>query len=166
MDKLKRNETIEKGIRLTAILSYQVDGKTAGEVIDAIAEAYKEYEAVKIFTAKETDAIMQLLKSMPGYTPEKLLIAEAPRSRGISNQYKCFEWQLFSAYIMLSITNPELFKEESDERIMKCDRCGALDNESRFVTFRAENDPSWRINLCMECSAWLRRMLEDKEEKV
>ena len=115
MNKLKRNEMIEKGIRLTAILSYQVDGKTAGEVIDAIAEAYKEYEAVKIFTAEETDAIMQALQSMPGYTPEKLLIVEPPKSRGIINQYKCFEWQLFNAYIMLSITNPELFEDYKEE---------------------------------------------------
>ena len=52
-------------------------------------------------------------------------------------------------------------------RIMKCDRCGALDKESRFVTFRAEHDASQRLDLCMECSAWLRRVLEDKvEEKL
>ena len=52
-------------------------------------------------------------------------------------------------------------------RIMKCDRCGALDKESRFVTLRAENDASWRLDLCKECSAWLRMVLEDKvEEKL
>ena len=49
-------------------------------------------------------------------------------------------------------------------RIMKCDRCGALDKESRFVTFRAEYDTSLRLDLCMECITWLRRVLEDKEE--
>ena len=49
-------------------------------------------------------------------------------------------------------------------RIMKCDRCGALDMENRFVTFRAENDESLRLDLCMECSAWLHRVLEDREE--
>ena len=49
-------------------------------------------------------------------------------------------------------------------RIMKCDRCGALDMENRFVTFRAENDVSWRLDLCIECSEWLRRVLEDREE--
>lgn len=52
-------------------------------------------------------------------------------------------------------------------RIMKCDRCGALDKENRFVIFRAENDASWRLDLCMDCSAWLRRVLEDRvEEKL
>lgn len=45
-----------------------------------------------------------------------------------------------------------------------CDRCGALDKESRFVTFRVENDTSLRLDLCTDCSAWLRRVLEDKEE--
>lgn len=49
-------------------------------------------------------------------------------------------------------------------RIMKCDRCGALDMENRFVTFRAQHDASWRLDLCVECSAWLCRVLEDKEE--
>ena len=49
-------------------------------------------------------------------------------------------------------------------RIMKCDRCGALDKENRFVTFRVKNDESLRLDLCMECSAWLRRVLEDREE--
>ena len=49
-------------------------------------------------------------------------------------------------------------------RIMKCDRCGALDMENRFVTFRAEHDASWRLDLYMECSEWLRRVLEDREE--
>ena len=45
-----------------------------------------------------------------------------------------------------------------------CDRCGALDKESRFVIFRAEHDTSLRLDLCMECSAWLRKVLGDREE--
>lgn len=49
-------------------------------------------------------------------------------------------------------------------RIMKCDRCGALDKESRFVTFRVENDTSLRLDLCVYCIAWLRRVLENREE--
>lgn len=110
MKKIKRNETIEKGIKFAAILP-QIDGLTAGEVMDKTAEAYKENEAVKIFTAEETDAIMQSLKSMPGYTPEKLLAAGAPNTRDISNPHECFEWQLYNVYIMLSITNPELFED-------------------------------------------------------
>lgn len=36
--------------------------------------------------------------------------------------------------------------------------------ENRFVTFRAEHDTSLRLDLCMECSAWLRKVLGDREE--
>ena len=114
MKRIKRNETIEKGILFASILP-QIDGLTAGEVMDKTAEAYKENEAVKIFTAEETDAIMQSLKSMPGYTPEKLLAAGAPSTRDISNPHECFEWQLYNVYIMLSITNPELFENNEGE---------------------------------------------------
>lgn len=113
MKKIKRNKTIEKGIIFGAILP-QIDGRTAGEVMDKTAQAYMENEGTKLFTAEETDAIMQALKSMPGYTPEKLLAAGAPMTRDISNPHECFEWQLFNVYIMLSITNPELFEEEKD----------------------------------------------------
>lgn len=113
MKKIKRNKTIEKGILFAAILP-QIDERTAGEVMDATAEVYKENDGKKLFTAEETDAIMQSLKSMPGYTPEKLLAAGAPMTRDISNLHECFEWQLYNVYIMLSITNPELFEEEKD----------------------------------------------------
>ena len=115
MKRIKRNETIEKGILFAAILP-QMDGRTAGEVMDATAEAYKGNEGTKLFTAEETDAIMQALKSMPGYTPEKLLAAGAPMTRDISNPHECFEWQLFNVYIMLSITNPELFEDYKEEK--------------------------------------------------
>ena len=50
-------------------------------------------------------------------------------------------------------------------RIMKCDRCGALDKENKFVTFRAENDASWRLDLCVDCITWLRKVLGDREEE-
>lgn len=121
MKRIKRNEKIEKGIKFAAILP-QIDGLTAGEVMDKTAEAYKENEAVKIFTAEETDAIMQSLKSMPGYTPEKLFAAGASINRDISNPHRCFEWQLYNVYIMLSITNPELFEDyEGEEEDGKTD---------------------------------------------
>ena len=113
MKRIKRNETIEKGILFAAILP-QMDGRTVCEVMDATAEVYKENEGTKLFTADETDAIMQSLKSMPGYTPEKLLAAGAPMTRDISNPHECFEWQLYNVYIMLSITNPELFEEKKN----------------------------------------------------
>ena len=108
MERIKRNETVEKGIKLAAILP-QVDGKNAGEVMDATAEVYKKNEGKNIFTAEETDAIMQALKSMPGYAPERLLAAGAPLKNGN------FGWLLYIAYSTLSITNPELFEEEEKD---------------------------------------------------
>ena len=114
MQKLKRNETIEKGIILTAILS-KVDEKTASEVMDATVEAYKENGGKKLFTAEETDAIMKALQSMPGYAPEKLLAAVAPMKRDENSSYVSFAWVLYVAYIMLSITNPELFEDYKEE---------------------------------------------------
>ena len=163
-NKIKRHAIIDRATTLAAILS-KAEEKTASEIIDGAVEAYKGRKSKKLFTAEETDAIMQALRFMPGYAPEKLIAAGAMLKRDKNSSYGNFGWMLYVAYIMLSITNPELFEDESDERIMKCDRCGALDNESRFVTFKVENDPSWRVNLCMECSAWLRRVLEDREEK-
>ena len=108
MKRIKRNKTIEKGIIFAAILP-QMDGRTAGEVMDKTAQAYMENEGNKIFTAEETDAIMQALKSMPGYAPERLLAAGAPLKNGN------FGWLLYIAYITLSITNPELFEEEEEK---------------------------------------------------
>ena len=113
MNKLKRNETIEKGIILTSILS-KVDEKTTYEVMDATVKAYKGKGGKKLFTAEETDAIMKALQSMPGYAPEKLLAAVAPMKRDENSSYGSFEWVLYLAYIMLSITNPELFEEEKN----------------------------------------------------
>ena len=113
MKKIKRNEVIEKGIILAAILP-QVDGRIAGEVMDEAVEAYKGSECIKIFTAEETDAIMQALQSMPGYTPEKLITAGAAVKGEKNSSYETLEWQLFFVYIMLSITNPELFEEEKN----------------------------------------------------
>ena len=114
MQKLKRNETIEKGIILTSILS-KVDEKTTYEVMDATVKAYKGRENKKLFTDEETDTIMQALQSMPGYAPEKLLAAGAPMKRSENSSYGSFGWVLYVAYIMLSITNPELFDDYKEK---------------------------------------------------
>lgn len=115
MNKIKRNETIEKGILFAAILP-QIDGLTAGEVMDKTAEAYKENEAVKIFTAEETDSIMQILESMPGYTHEKFFTAcTAINDIDEDNKTKVFQLALYVTYIMLSITNPEFFEDYEEE---------------------------------------------------
>ena len=110
MKKIKRNEMIEKVIKLGAILP-QIDGITASEVMDRAAEEYKENGDKNIFTSEETDAIMKALKSMAGYASEKLLPLGVPSCEAKNYPLKIFDWRLFCVYIMLSITNPELFED-------------------------------------------------------
>ena len=114
MQKLKRNETIEKGIILTAILS-KVDEKTASEVMNATVEAYKGRENKKLFTDEETDAIMQALQSMPGYTPGRFYHSLRTLDEKGNITEAGLSWNLFFAYTMLSITNPELFEDYEEE---------------------------------------------------
>lgn len=114
MNKIKRNEIIEKAILVGAILP-QIKGTTACEIIDESVQSYKENEGEKLFTAEEADAIMQALQSMPGYTHEKFLIAGDPLFNPTDTSSECFGWHLHVAYIMLSITNPELFENYEEE---------------------------------------------------
>ena len=113
-NKIKRNAIIDRATTLAAIIS-KVEEKTASEIIDWTVEAYKGIKNKKIFTADETDAIMQALRFMPGYAPEKLLAAGAILKRDKNSSYGNFGWILYVAYIMLSITNPELFEDYEEE---------------------------------------------------
>lgn len=114
MNKLKRNSIIDKATTLASILS-KAEEKTASEIIDGTVKAYNGRKNKKIFTSDETDAIMKALQSMPGYAPEKLLAAGAPLKRDENSSYGSFGWVLYVAYIMLSITNPELFEDYEEE---------------------------------------------------
>ena len=113
-NKIKRNAIIDRATTLAAIIS-KVEEKTASEIIDWTVEAYKGIKNKKIFTAEETDAIMQALRFMPGYAPEKLIAAGAMLKRDKNSSYGNFGWMLYVAYIMLSITNPELFEDYKEE---------------------------------------------------
>ena len=113
MGKLKRKGIIEKGTFFQEDFS-GTEETYFEKVIDRVVENYKKINEVKLFTAEETDAIMQALKSMPGYTPGRFY-----RSLGMLNDNgniteASLAWNLFFAYTMLSITNPELFEEETD----------------------------------------------------
>ena len=110
MKRIKRNAIIEAGIKFGGFLP-QIDGIATKEFVRAIVESCKSKEKNKIFTSEEIDAIMQVLESMPGYTPEKFLVFGAPLSELDETAPKCFGWQMYVAYIMLSITNPELFED-------------------------------------------------------
>lgn len=111
MKGIKRNEMVEKGVILAGKLS-KIDGKTPSEFVDGIVNRYKEECGSRyIFTAEETENIMQALKAMPGYTPERFFVAGSPVDCESMSPNKHFSWHLYIAYIMLSITNPELFED-------------------------------------------------------
>lgn len=166
MNKLKRNKILD-GFAANLPPRYHEQMYTLKDILEDTMIDYRKYENENyVITSTEAENIISALKSMPGFSMENFMVIPNVVAVGSElSDIKVFVKVLWIAYYMLSITNPELFEDESDERIMKCDKCGALDKKSRFVTFRAENNHSWRINLCMECSTWLRRMLEDKEEE-
>ena len=125
MGKIKRNEIAEKGILLAGMLP-QIDGLTPSEFVDHIVDRYKETCGKRyMFTAEEAESIMQALKSMPGYSPEKFHVAGSAIDHTGMSRNMCFSWQLYIAYIMLSITNPELFEDgEGEEEDGKTDSEG------------------------------------------
>lgn len=114
MKRIKRNAIIETGIKIGGLLT-QIDGMATKEFVRSIVESCKSKEKNKIFTSEEIDAIMQALESMPGYTPEKFMIFGAPLSALDDTVPECFGWQMYAAYIMLSITNPELFEDYEEK---------------------------------------------------
>ena len=114
MNKLKRKGIIEEGFFFQENFS-STEETYFEKFIDRVVENYKKRNEVKLFTAEETDAIMQALKSMPGYTPRRFY-----RSLGMLNDKgniteASLAWNLFFAYTMLSITNPELFEDYEEE---------------------------------------------------
>lgn len=121
MEKIKRNDVVEKGIMLAKILP-RTNGMTIAEFMDKVEQKYKENCGVRYtFTAEEADRIMKALKSMPGYSAEKILAyGGAIIKEGTSTDSFC--WQLYIAYIFLDIMHPELFEDyEGEEEDGKTD---------------------------------------------
>ena len=112
MDKLKRNGIIEKGIVFQEFFSEET---YLEKFIDRVVENYKKSNEDKLFTAEETDAIMQALKSMPGYTPGRFYHSLRVLNDKGNITEEGLAWNLFFAYTMLSITNPELFEDYEEE---------------------------------------------------
>ena len=117
MDKLKRNKKLD-GL-LTDIKSRCMHEQkyTSDGILEGIMAAYKKYETKNyVVTSAEADNIISALKSMPGFSMEKFLVIFG--MFGMENSLDSYEMlvKTFSVvYYMLSITNPELFEEASDE---------------------------------------------------
>lgn len=115
MNKIKINKQVAEEIGVVSMLCL-MKGCTAYEFLDKFVELYKKTEDKKLFTAEETDSIMQILESMPGYTPEKFFtVCTAINDIDEDNKMKVLQLALYVTYIILSITNPELFENYEAE---------------------------------------------------
>ena len=117
MDKLKRNKKLDR--LLTDIKSRCMHEQkyTSDGILEGIMAAYKKYETKNYVVASaEADNIISVLKSMPGFSMEKFLVIFG--MFGMENSLGSYEMLVNTftvVYYMLSITNPELFEEASDE---------------------------------------------------
>ena len=117
MEKIKRNKKLD-GL-LTDIKSRCMHDQkyTSDSILEGIMAAYKKYETKNYVVAStEADNIISALKSMPGFSMEKFLVIFG--MFGMENNVDSYEMlvKTFSVvYYMLSITNPDLFEEASDE---------------------------------------------------
>lgn len=116
MNKIKINKRVEEEIEVVSMLTL-LKGRTAYEFLDEFAKLYKKRDDINTFTAEETDSIMQILESMPGYTHEKFLtVCTAINDINEDNKTNVFQEAIYIAYIMLSITNPELFDDYKEDK--------------------------------------------------
>ena len=116
MDKLKKNKILEDFIdRLP--LHLQTSGDTPDSFFEKLMEGYRWYADEDFaVTFKETENIISALKSMPGFSMERFMTILPTIGMGKElSVYGVFTKVLWIAYYMLSITNPELFEEASDE---------------------------------------------------
>ena len=117
MQKIKRNKKLD-GL-LTDIKSRCMNDQkyTSDGILEGIMAAYKKYETKNyVVTSAEADNIISALKSMPGFSMEKFLVIFC--MFGTENSLGSYEMlaKTFGVvYYMLSITNPELFEEASNE---------------------------------------------------
>ena len=113
MNKLKRNKTLD-GL-LTGYTQEQIH--IFNDIFKDTMAVYKKCETENyIVTSAEADNIISALKSMPGFSMEKFLVIFG--MFGMENSVSSYEMLVNTfavAYYMLSITNPELFEETSDE---------------------------------------------------
>ena len=117
MNKLKRNKILD-GL-LTDIKSRCLHEQkyTSDGILEGIMAAYKKCETKNyVVTSAEADNILSALKSMPGFSMENFMVIPNVVAVGSElSDIKVFVKVLWIAYYMLSITNPELFEEASDE---------------------------------------------------
>ena len=112
MNKLKRNKTLDGLLMDYAHEQIHI----FKDIIKDLMAAYKKCETNdSILTSAEAENIISALKSMPGFSMEKfMMILSMVATESNLTGYGIFVNTLSVIYCMLSITNPELFEEETD----------------------------------------------------
>ena len=84
--------------------------------VDELAKCYKESEwKDRTFDDKDLDLIVKALKSLPGYSPERFIVSGTILGSIEIEDEECIDYLFRIAYTYLSMVNPELFEEASDE---------------------------------------------------
>ena len=116
MNKLKRNKILD-GFAANLPPRYHEQMYTLKDILENTMIDYRKYENENyVITSTEADNIISVLKSMPGFNMEKFLVIFG--MFGMENSLGSYEMLVNTftvVYYMLSITNPELFEEASDE---------------------------------------------------
>lgn len=117
MQKIKRNKKLDGLLTDIKLRCMHEQKYTSDGILEGIMAAYKKYETKNyVVTSTEAENIISVLKLMPGFSMEKFLVIFG--MFGMEDSLDSYEMlvKTFSvAYYMLSITNPELFEEASDE---------------------------------------------------
>lgn len=118
MEKIQRKTKIEKSIRFAKLMCLMDHSSPKGQLDDWI-RMYKESEwEEKTFNDKDVDLIIETLKSLPGYSPERFIQTGAVFEAAELEDEKALDYFLQAAYTYLSMVNPDLFEGEAfDGRI-------------------------------------------------
>lgn len=115
MQKIKRNIKIEMEVdfaKLMCLLNFQ----HPKDQVDELAKCYKESEwKDRTFDDKDVDLIVKALKSLPDYSPERFIVSGTILGLTELEDEECIDYLFRIAYTYLSMVNPELFEEASDE---------------------------------------------------
>ena len=117
MEKIKRNKKLDGLLTDIKLRCMHEQKYTSDGILEGFMASYKKCETKNyVITSAEADNIISALKSMPGFSIEKFLVIFG--MFGMENSLGSYEMLVNTfgvAYYMLSITNPELFEEASDE---------------------------------------------------
>ncbi len=115
MEKIKRHTNIEMEVELARLMCL-LNPLHPKDQVDELAKCYKESEwKDRTFDDKDVDLIVKALKSLPGYSPERFIVSGTILGEIELEDEECIDCLFRIAYTYLSMVNPELFEEASDE---------------------------------------------------